>query len=94
MSSAVAQRVFIDLKPVVSLDEKINALYSILSEVEGFENVYWGYNVESLDQLEILLRKHPVLTAFPAFKNFQLTIETSVELPLFATFLPRDHRTI
>lgn len=94
MSSAVAQRIFIDLKPVVSIDEKINALYGILSEVEGFENVYWGYNVESLDQLEILLRKSPALTAFSAFKNFQLTIETSMELPLFATLLPRNYRTI
>jgi hypothetical protein len=68
MSSAVTQRIFIDLKPVVSIDEKINALYGVLSEVEGFENLYWGYNAESLGQLEILLRKHSILTASSVFK--------------------------
>jgi hypothetical protein len=70
MSSAVTQRIFIDLKPVVSIDEKINALYGVLSEVEGFENLYWGYNAESLGQLEILLRKHSILTASSVFKIF------------------------
>lgn len=55
MSSGVSQRIFLDLNPVVSIEEKIHALYDVLSEVEGFENLYWGYNVESLNQVEILL---------------------------------------
>jgi hypothetical protein len=66
MSSVVTQRIFIDLKPVVSIDEKLNALYEVLSEVEGFDNLYWGYNLESLDQVEILLRKDPTFTALPS----------------------------
>lgn len=55
MSCGVTQRIFIDLKPIVSIDEKLHALYEVLSEVEGFENLYWGYNIESLDQVEIWL---------------------------------------
>ena len=56
-SSAVTQRIFLDLKPIVSIAEKLCALNEILSQVDGFEDLYWGYNVEALDQLEILLRE-------------------------------------
>lgn len=56
-SSAIAQRIFIDLKPVVQVQEQITALNDILSGVEGFDDLYWGNNVEALDQLEIILRK-------------------------------------
>ena len=56
-SSVISQRIFIDLKPVVQVSEKMNALNNILSGVEGFDELYWGNNVESLNQLEILLGK-------------------------------------
>ena len=63
MPSAATQRIFIDLKPIVSIDEKLDTLYGILSEVDGFVSLYWGYTVGSLSRMEILLRKHPISRA-------------------------------
>jgi hypothetical protein len=57
--SAVTQHVLIDLKPVVSINEKMKELEEVLSEIEGFEEVYWGHNVDALEQVEILLREYP-----------------------------------
>lgn len=81
MSSGVSQRIFLDLEPVVSIDEKIHSLNEVLSEVQGFENLYWGYNIASLNQVEILLRKNATFVS-----NFVklLTTQNSMELLVLA----------
>jgi hypothetical protein len=64
-SSAVTQRIFLDLQPIVSITEKVTALNDTISSVEGFQDLDWGNNIETPTQIELLFCNPLHVTPFP-----------------------------
>ena len=54
-SQPITERVFLRLKPNVEIEDAIKDLHDIFSEEDGFQEMYWGHNIQEPSNLELLI---------------------------------------
>ena len=64
-ASPVTKHIFLDIKPDTSFDKYVTSLYEEVSELEGIQDVFWGYNVEDPSKVELLVCEFSYLTNHP-----------------------------